>query len=279
MASTVKGKGPKCNSPEPYKGEFGEKLETFISQCVMYLMIQAGQFESDAQRVAWAMTYLQGDAASWATSHMSTFGTATQSPVFALWEVFLEKLRGVFGDKDRRRAQANRLQTIKQVTSVASYIAKFNKASEGTGYGVTELMDRFELNLKTDIRKELAKKEPFRRLEDLQEWCANYDQKIFQIRQQERQETQGQGPKKPPFQQRFKGDNRVQQVKAAVSKPRGKLTPEERQRRFKEGLCLYCGEKGHMAKDHKNSKLAALSTDTPDSKAMPGEESDLESEN
>jgi hypothetical protein len=29
----------------------------------------------------------------------------------------------------------------------------------------------------------------------------------------------------------------------------GKLTPEERQRRFDQGLCMFCGTKGHIVKD------------------------------
>ena len=36
----------------------------------------------------------------------------------------------------------------------------------------------------------------------------------------------------------------------------GKLTTEERDRRMKEGLCLYCGEKGHVAQDCLKSKAA-----------------------
>ena len=36
----------------------------------------------------------------------------------------------------------------------------------------------------------------------------------------------------------------------------GRLTTEERERRIKEGLCLYCGEKGHVAQDCPKSKAA-----------------------
>ena len=33
----------------------------------------------------------------------------------------------------------------------------------------------------------------------------------------------------------------------AGSKPRSKLTPQERERRFENGLCLYCGGEGHQS--------------------------------
>ena len=36
----------------------------------------------------------------------------------------------------------------------------------------------------------------------------------------------------------------------------GKLTGDEREHRLKEGLCLYCGEKGHVAQDCPKSKAA-----------------------
>lgn len=35
----------------------------------------------------------------------------------------------------------------------------------------------------------------------------------------------------------------------SVKLENGKITPEERKRRLDEGLCMYCGVKGHMAKD------------------------------
>ena len=36
----------------------------------------------------------------------------------------------------------------------------------------------------------------------------------------------------------------------------GRLTTKEQERRIKEGLCLYCGEKGHVAQDCTKSKAA-----------------------
>jgi Domain of unknown function (DUF4939)/Zinc knuckle len=48
--------------------------------------------------------------------------------------------------------------------------------------------------------------------------------------------------------------------------PDGKLTAAERQRRYDNGLCLVCGEKGHMAKDCPRSKNKS-SGSTPNTKA------------
>ena len=50
----------------------------------------------------------------------------------------------------------------------------------------------------------------------------------------------------------------------------GKLTGDERDRRMKEGLCLYCGEKGHVAHDCPKSvaaKARAAKVSAPESKA------------
>ena len=50
----------------------------------------------------------------------------------------------------------------------------------------------------------------------------------------------------------------------------GKLTGEERECRMKEGLCLYCGEKGHVAHDCPKSaaaKACAAKVSAPESKA------------
>jgi hypothetical protein len=55
------------------------------------------------------------------------------------------------------------------------------------------------------------------------------------------------------------------------SEKRGLLTVEEKERRHKEGLCLYCGEKGHLVaecpKSQKGQSSAtgrATFTFTPD---------------
>jgi hypothetical protein len=48
----------------------------------------------------------------------------------------------------------------------------------------------------------------------------------------------------------------------------GKLTGEERERRMKEGLCLYCGKSGHVAHDCPKSvaaKARAASVESKDS--------------
>ena len=42
--------------------------------------------------------------------------------------------------------------------------------------------------------------------------------------------------------------------------PDGKLTSEEKQRRIDKGLCLVCGDRGHMAKECPKSKNANTST-------------------
>ena len=50
----------------------------------------------------------------------------------------------------------------------------------------------------------------------------------------------------------------------------GKLTGDERDRRMKEGLCLYCSEKGHVAHDCPKSaaaKARAAKVSAPESKA------------
>ena len=49
----------------------------------------------------------------------------------------------------------------------------------------------------------------------------------------------------------------------------GKLIGEERERHLKEGLCLYCGEKGHIAQDCPKSKAAKARAATVTTESKP----------
>ena len=60
----------------------------------------------------------------------------------------------------------------------------------------------------------------------------------------------------------------------------GRLTTEERNRRIKEGLCLYCGQKGHNAKDCKKSQAArARAAMVSEESSAPTASSDAASKN
>jgi Zinc knuckle len=47
----------------------------------------------------------------------------------------------------------------------------------------------------------------------------------------------------------------------------GKLTPEERQRRFDNNLCMFCGRSGHVAKDCPKSSSSSAKTKARSAKA------------
>ena len=49
----------------------------------------------------------------------------------------------------------------------------------------------------------------------------------------------------------------------------GKLIGEEREHHLKEGLCLYCGEKGHIAQDCPKSKAAKARAATVTTESKP----------
>jgi len=56
---------------------------------------------------------------------------------------------------------------------------------------------------------------------------------------------------------------------------RGRLTPQERERRMKEGLCFYCGEKGHTAAAHRQRAPAPRIAATQEKSSEEPEEEDF----
>ena len=80
-----------------------------------------------------------------------------------------------------------------------------------------------------------------------------------------RQQTKNSGSKSDNPAPRSNNQNQQKNDNKPAPKPYadklgkdGKLTPEERQRRFTNNLCLFCGKAGHSAKDcrQKNSSAA-----------------------
>ena len=96
--------------------------------------------------------------------------------------------------------------------------------------------------------------------------CIGLDNRLFKLRGEEKASKpkpsapKNAGPKPyvpppPAPSPSIPSDNR-QYIPMDLSASRGKVAPQERERRRKMGLCYYCGEAGHQANAHRSTVKA-----------------------
>jgi hypothetical protein len=150
----------------------------------------------------------------------------------------------------------NQIETLRQVSTVDKYVVKFQSISIKTGYGEAELLNKFIRGLKQHIRDQCFKVYPMP--ERLQEWM---EMAVTFQRQEELQNSFKQGTffgtkQSPPKNTQtpgrtFPGSGEPMQVdrqrkQCNFCKKFGHTMDTCRR---KLGLCIRCGNAGHMIKD------------------------------
>ncbi|KIO16516.1 hypothetical protein M407DRAFT_50343, partial [Tulasnella calospora MUT 4182] len=134
---------------------------------------------------------------------------------------FKKAFEGAFGDPDKEGTAIRKLEALKQGDKAATtYVADFRRITADISWDEKALMHSFRQGLRWDVKD-------------------------------------GMPPRSNPAPTPQPSTSQAPNAFAhAIPVPihidaarRGPLSQEEKDRRRREGLCHYCGEKGHMAKD------------------------------
>ena len=297
--------GPKLKEPDVFNGKDAAKLPVFISQCVQHFLAKPNRYQTDRARVLFATSFLRDNASSWWMPKLTQ-----PSPIIDNWQDFVNELYTMFGNKHLQSSAQNTLLNFKMKENalVSDYLVKFNSQAPYTGWNSTALAGAFYRGLPDRIKngfQYIQRPQDFELLKDI---ALDFDQRYW-----ERQEELGQKPardsnKPKPKEEDDKTENKDannsrnrKKGKSSTSnapnpsastpatptkpsappkpstgtktEPRGPITQVEKDRRKAEGLCLYCGEKGHQV--NKCPRLAnrpatgAAATATPATPAPP----------
>ena len=250
----------------------------------------------------------EGAAAAWFQPAM--FATDSTVPDWdGNFSLFIQQLMLVFGPHDPIGDAESKLRTLRMKPSdpISTYIIEFNTQAAMTRWGEAALWSQFYEGLPSRIKNQLAVLDPPTNLVGLQSLAQRIDQRYWKRESEKKREGNpdstpntgsrssggGGGGKKP--QQAPKPTNNSSSASASSSgaasgsatprtpKPyadklgkNGKITDAERARRLKEGLCMYCGGKGHQAADCKKRTTPSqgrASAATPNSEVTPTAES------
>ena len=158
------------------------------------------------------------------------------------WVALTEALSKRFSPLNKVKLARDKLSRWRQLRDVPSYNTDFLKIILDIPHiGLDEQIDRYARGLKSYIWSELC--------------TTDYTSLEALMRDAERVES-AKGNRFNPSQHNngpFRPGPVAMELNATVAVQ--KLTPEEREKCMKEGLCLRCREKGHMAREcPKNAK-------------------------
>jgi hypothetical protein len=195
---------------------------------------------SDQQEFCIAITYLATDAHDWFIANQ-TSATAAGHPMTS-WVALTEALSKRSSPLNKVKLARDKLSRWRQLKDVPSYNTDFLKIILDIPHiGLEEQIDRYARGLKSFIWSELCTTD-YTSLEALMrdaERVKSSKGTRFNLSQQNH------GP--------FRSGPGATELNATIAVQ--KLTPEERKKCMREGHCLRCREKGHMAREcPKNAK-------------------------
>ena len=284
-------RNPKTKSKEPdtFDGTDPRKLNSFILQCNLYFRHNSA-FSDDSLKVTFALSYLRGVA-------LESFEPAIlDSEVYYEWledwSAFVDELRTEFGPIDPVNEAAENIDNLRMKDShkILKYNVEFTRLAKLTRWDESTLRHRYYTGLAERIKDVLSQSisKPQTLLElktaahaiDARYWersrektrsgnpsSGKSDIKSDRKPVQNPSTSSNHGSGSKPYSDNRKSDHksdRTDKSSKPVSKPHadklgkdGKLTQEERRRRFDNNLCMFCGGIGHMAKDCPKSSSAS----------------------
>ncbi|OJT11279.1 Retrotransposon-derived protein PEG10 [Trametes pubescens] len=265
-ASSAPSGSIKFRDPRIFKGKQSE-LETFMEEIDIAMRLQTRLREgADEVRIDYFMMYLgeQGPR-KWFSAllkknpHLRDDWVSARKAFVARYE-----------DPDLETNYVAKLEALTQTGSFMDYANKFEEYLPFSSWGDEYAKTRFYQGLEEELAKRLA---GTKRPDTVAEWIPlvhdiDKDLRVMSKARERRAKTHskhntgsnknsGQSSSKPPAQNvpyvppPAAANNDVVPMEIDAIK-HGKVTPEERERRKREGLCFYCGKGAHRMTDCPN---------------------------
>lgn len=226
--------------PEKFDGN-PDNLSYFISQCQTFMERSNRDFSADRIRVCFVTSMLTGRAARWASIKLER-----ASYLMNNYRAFMMELKQVFEDPQRREAAKRKIRRLRQgLGSVAEYANSFQMIAHDLDWNEHALIDQFLEGLSDEIREEVSRHELPNTLSALISLAIHIERR--QARAAAAAAAAARKPRPDPPRALVMPQNRQSDPTEPVGGARMRLTQEEKERRRKLNLCLYCGSGGHYA--------------------------------
>jgi Retrotransposon gag protein/Zinc knuckle len=275
----------KAKEPDTFDGSDSRKLNNFILLCNLYFRHNSS-YEDDSTKVTFALSYLRGTALEY--FEPSLLDSDDIPAWMDDWSAFTQTLKTQFGPIDPTADAENGIDNLKMQDNqhIVKYNVEFNRLAIRTGWDDSVLRHRYYSGLAERIKDILGQQGKPASLDALKTLAHSIDSRHWErLREKSRagknksdksddksdkdksdKKDQSNNGKNNPNSKNNKGKNKSDKPQsssgnsASVSDKLGKdgkLTPKERQRRFDNNLCMFCGGTGHTAKDCPKSSSSA----------------------
>lgn len=278
----------KLAKPPTYDGlQRGDIAEMWVQQVEWHFYLQPHLYVNDQRGIAWATSFLQEAAYEWYIPYWKTVGR-TDHPATRRWAAFVHAFITHFGDPEAESKAESRIIELKQITSATKYVTEFNVLQAKVQWDKVALISRFKNGLKPEVIRFGSTVGWPRTLEEVKQTAIRIDEGLMEARSHERRQGTYKAqnfrrsqwtPRPTPPQQPMRNPqgNAAEANGAGISpgRPRGKITPKERNKRRRKGLCMYCGGKGHLvaacpiANKRMEGKAAEVANDNQDDHVDP----------
>jgi hypothetical protein len=246
----------KVAEPERFSGKKGNEVYRWFAQLRLVFRGKPRTYNSDADKVAYALSYMSGAAQNWAMPLLQALDEGREHNLLENYDAFRESVIGVYGDLDRRGNAEDRLGRLRQTGSVAAYISTFNEYAAQVDWNESSLMARFRGGLKDEVLDSVATAETQpSRLHDWMAMASRIDERLWGRRQARRPSSDSINMKgaitpREPFTRGQVGSAASGPVPMELGAIRGPpalaKTAAERLEYQRQGKCWGCGQFGHV---------------------------------
>ncbi|KAL0149399.1 hypothetical protein M9458_055296, partial [Cirrhinus mrigala] len=220
---------PRLAFPEKFDGS-PTKCKGFLLQCSLFVGQQPHLYPTDESKIAFVCSLLIGRALEWATAVWRL-----DQPTFPSFSAFLQRFKEVFQPCTEDGEAGEQILTLRQGRrTAADYALSFRTLAAQSGWNDGPLKLHYRRGLNPDLQVELACRD-----EGLS--CEQYID--LSIRVDNVMRARRPGRLLVPIPQAAPG---AEAAPEPMQIGATKLSLEERERRLRGNLCLYCGQPGHI---------------------------------
>ena len=237
-------------SPEPFDGKPG-KAESFWTTLANYYFLNADLFPNEGKKVSSALTYFRLDspAGEWARDRQKA-ALAQTPPDFGTWADFEAAFKKHFIPAHSKLEATNNMYTSRMNSRhFDEWYQEWSTYASRSGANEETKMFAFRKALPPALHQKILGVSPQpTTLDDLVDRAREFD-RVWRLYNNPAFTGGSGSSQRGPRNRAMITEDDGTHVNAVTPQKFEKLSKEEKDRRFKNKLCLYCGKPGHMARD------------------------------